>query len=498
MKHYNDIVVGAGASGLTLAYLLALNGRSVLLVEKAPHVGGGLARFQKNGVAFDTGFHFTGGLCGDGLLSEMFKALGIRDEIEPVYLADERSNRYVFEGDHAAYDLPPGVKNFTDKLKSYFPDENNAIDQYFDRARKVYEQNRSLDFRKNLQAPGFTDEDFVSLSQVLDSLFKHPHLKGILSTYAMCYGVRPSEVSFANHCRVAYGLYEGVSRIKDGGDAVIKAFQNQKAYSDIDLRLNSYISSCEDVSENQVGRFILNTGEEVSFDQCTFTIHPKEVVSLLPKSHLSKAFLDRVDSFEPSSGFFSVYGVIEDSAEAFQPGITSLFPVPDVDRMMDPANGGPTALVVLTSEEMFKGKSCKLLTAMELASVEQMEEWKSSSVGQRPDSYRAYKQEREEDIVRRILDFYPQYRDRLKILDTASMLTFRDYLHSYDGTAYGVKQKMGQYNLFGKLPYRNIYVAGQSALLPGLLGAMMSAFIVARSILGKEVYEQFMDTRSRV
>jgi predicted cobalt transporter CbtA len=57
---------------------------------------------------------------------------------------------------------------------------------------------------------------------------------------------------------------------------------------------------------------------------------------------------------------------------------------------------------------------------------------------------------------------------------------------------------MGQFNLFGKLPYRNIYVAGQSALLPGLLGAMMSAFIVARSILGKEIYEQFMDARSRV
>ena len=86
----------------------------------------------------------------------------------------------------------------------------------------------------------------------------------------------------------------------------------------------------------------------------------------------------------------------------------------------------------------------------------------------------------------------------MKVIDSASMLTFRDYLHSYDGTAYGVKQKIGQYNLFGKLPYHNIYVAGQSAFLPGLLGAMMSAFIVARWNLGKEVYEQFIDARSCV
>ncbi|OGX11292.1 MAG: hypothetical protein A2351_07615 [Omnitrophica bacterium RIFOXYB12_FULL_50_7] len=498
MKHYNDIVVGAGASGLTLAYLLALNGRSVLLLEKAPHVGGGLARFKKNGVALDTGFHFTSGLHEGGLLSEMFKVLGIRNKIETVSWSDEKSNRYVFEQDHATYDVPMGVKAFKEKLKSYFPEEINGLDRYFERAGKVSEQNRSLDFRKNLKSPFSNDEHLVSLQQVLDSLFENLHLKGILSTHCLCYGVRPSEVSFATHCHAAYGFYEGISRIKDGGDAVIRAFQNQEAYSNIDIRLNSYITGCADVSEHQVGRFILNTGEEIEFDQCTFTIHPKEIVNVLPKSRLSKAFLDRVESFEPSSGFFSVYAVIEDSVEDFQPGITSLFPVSDVDGMMGSVNGSPTVLGVFTSEETFNGKPCKLLTALELACFEQVEAWKTTSAMRRPDSYRVYKQKRVDHIVKRILDFYPQYRNSLKVLDSASMLTFRDYLHSYDGTAYGVKQKMGQYNLFGKLPYRNIYVAGQSAFLPGLLGAMMSAFIVARWILGKEVYEQFIDARNCV
>ena len=35
MKHYDDIVVGSGISGLTLAHLLGLNGRKVLLLEKS-------------------------------------------------------------------------------------------------------------------------------------------------------------------------------------------------------------------------------------------------------------------------------------------------------------------------------------------------------------------------------------------------------------------------------------------------------------------------------
>ena len=48
---------------------------------------------------------------------------------------------------------------------------------------------------------------------------------------------------------------------------------------------------------------------------------------------------------------------------------------------------------------------------------------------------------------------------------------------------------------FGKLPLRNVYAAGQSSLLPGVIGAMMSAFIVGRSIEEKEDYARFLSQR---
>ena len=68
------------------------------------------------------------------------------------------------------------------------------------------------------------------------------------------------------------------------------------------------------------------------------------------------------------------------------------------------------------------------------------------------------------------------------------MLTFKEYLNSPDGSAYGIQQKMGQFNLIGKLPLHNLYAAGQSSLLPGIIGAMMSSLIVGRTIMGKELY----------
>jgi phytoene dehydrogenase-like protein len=68
-------------------------------------------------------------------------------------------------------------------------------------------------------------------------------------------------------------------------------------------------------------------------------------------------------------------------------------------------------------------------------------------------------------------------------------------LNSPDGSAYGVKQKIGQFNLLGRLPLRNTYAAGQSALLPGVVGAMMSSFIVGRKLLESEDYGGFIRER---
>jgi len=81
------------------------------------------------------------------------------------------------------------------------------------------------------------------------------------------------------------------------------------------------------------------------------------------------------------------------------------------------------------------------------------------------------------------------------VVDAASPLTLRHYLNSPDGSAYGVKQKLRQFNLRGRLPLRNTYAAGQSSFLPGLVGAMMSSFILGRSIIGRDDYGNFLRQR---
>ena len=496
IKKYDHIVVGGGVSGLTLALILGLNGRKVLLIEKGKHIGGSLSRFYKEGVPFDTGFHFTGGFSSGGILTDMLQVLGFTDRIKPIFFSAPGSIVFVFEQNGAVYDMPSGMDNFRAAAYKYFPDETSAIDEYFNRIKKVFDSTLTFDLRKVALSAQPIDEDFISLEEVLNSLTSNTNLKGLLSGVCLCYGTSPKEVSFANHARVAVGLYNSVARIEHGGEAFIRSFRDCFAKLSIEILCNTTIAECANIKDDRVGEFVLDNGERVLADDCTFTIHPQEVLKILPKEHLKKAFIERVSSFESSNGFFSVFGVVENADPlTFGPSITSLLPNGDINSLLDPQYKGLGALVVVRSVEKSAGKTYCVINAFEPDFFSRVKQWEDSKIGNRPQAYSEYKERKVKEIRDRICNFFPQYSKDFKVLGAASLLTFRDYLYSPEGNAYGIKQKIGQFNLFGKQSLLNIYVAGQSAVLPGLVGAMLSSFIVARSLIGKEKITSFIKER---
>ena len=493
MNKYDDIVVGSGISGLTMTLLLAMSGHRVLLLEKSPHIGGSLARFSKRGIPFDTGFHFTGGLHEGGILSDILRFLGIRDSIEPIYYNDTFKNRFVFEKAGRTFEHPSGIENIKRQFKGYFPGEASAIDRYFEKILSVCHRSPSLNIHENNITFPNLDEDYISLDAVLKDLTADGLLRGLLSAFAMCYGVRPDEMSFANHSRMMLSFYESFACVKDGGDAFVNAFQKRFKEYDVEVRCGTYLTELADITDSKVGRFILNTGEEITSDTCIFTIHPKEVLKVLPAKHFSRAFADRIGRFESSVGFFSVFATLKPGTRDPYPdaAVTSLFPIEDVNRLLDPAyQGGPAVVVIKSTGLDGAGKSVCIL---EPSHSEQVMPWSGSRRGKRPGEYLDYKKHRIKEIMDHVYGVYPSYRESLDIVDAASMLTFKEYLNSPDGSAYGIKQKMGQFNLIGKLPLHNLYAAGQSSLLPGITGAMMSSLIVGRSVVGKEQYGRLLN-----
>ncbi len=492
------IVVGGGAAGLATALLSARAGRSVLLVEKGPRVGGSLLRFRRGGLPFDTGFHFSGGLQPGGLVSDMFERLGLQDAIRPAFLPAAHAHRFILESTGECFDVPVGIDRIGDRWTEYFPAERDAIRSYFDRILDIGCRTPGIQV-EDLGAPaGPIEEDFVTLSEILASLFRDPRLVALVSGFAMCHGTRPSEISLASHARICLSLHQSVARVVGGGEAIVDAFRGALEARGVRVACGTSVERFGELGGRRAGLAVLSTGEGVRFRDCVLTIHPSEILARLEPLGVSRAFAERIGGFRPSVGFFGLFADADGASSALgDDTVMSLFPGTDFDRLMDPRNPGPRPMVIMPSFEPAAGGTRRTLTALELSFPGDVAAWSGTQTGRRPDSYRDYKAARVEAMMRRMGAALggPFASDGLRVLDSASMLTFRDYLHSPDGSAYGIAQRAAQINLFGRLPVRNLYAAGQSALLPGLAGAMMSGFMVARMMLGREAYESTLNGR---
>ncbi len=489
-QRYDALVVGAGPAGLTAALLLARFGQTVLLVDRGSAPGGGLRRFRRHGVFFDTGFHFTGSVRPGELFDHLLTQLGVRDQVEVQPYDQACPHRFIFPKQGVEVVVPNGLEQVCDHWRGLFPRDAEAVSWYFRALQSIADRTVGMSVGQPLTAFGMLDEDFVSLREVLDQRFRDPVLKGAISAFAMCHGSPPARVSFAAHARVAYGLHQSVGGLVGGGDALASALTRAAVREGVDICCSCGLEAFAKVENGKPGEAVLAGGRSVAFDHCLLTIDPSRILELLAPLRPSPAFRERVRAFEPSLGFLVAYGVVdgEDPVPGFARSITSEFPDTDFDRMMNPASASERPLVVFETPGTADNGTPPSVSTLELSFAQDVEPWAASRVGKRPEAYAEYKRQRAAELLARLRRLV-KYGDRLRWVETASMLTFRDYLNSPCGSAYGIMQQTGQYGLFGRLPGRNLYAAGQSSLLPGVLGAMMSSLLVVRQMVGKEEFD---------
>ena len=479
----HSVVVGAGAGGLAMALLLARAGRRVTLLEATPRLGGSLQRFVRGGIPFDTGFHFTGGM--DGVLRQMLAVLGIDDLVreEPlgnrIYLAETGRMVVIPSG---------GMDKVCDALCTEFPGAAGAVREYCRRETWIMEHTPLADLRDRDLGDklALNEYDFVSLDQFLDRIGATGEVRAVLAAAAMCHGSAPSECPLTHHSRVSFGLNDHIARIARGGDGFLDGFRREAAKLPVEVRTQVTVAECLEWSGRECRRVRLSDGEELTFDDMFLAIHPRAIAELLPEAARSRSFRAKVDQYQDSCGFFTVWGVLRDGGSETAE-LTSFLSCNDLNRMLLPGGGGHGTGIVRARERTADGRTVTTLTAFRSVFPEDTLRWSEAACRRDEESYRAYKRETAARVIAEIETVYPEYRGRADYLESASMLSFRDYLPPA-GCAYGVRRKVGENHLFGRLPVRNFYALGQSALAPGVVGTMMSSFLLFRQLVGEERY----------
>src|ERR1022692_2378920 len=127
---FDDLVIGAGMAGLTVASLLASQGRRVLVLEAHDVPGGYAHTFQVGKYRFCAQVHYIFG-CGKGEpVDELLRRTGLSEEVRFHRLDPEGFDHVVVGGER--YRIPNGLEKFRDRLTRAFPNEAKALAGSFD------------------------------------------------------------------------------------------------------------------------------------------------------------------------------------------------------------------------------------------------------------------------------------------------------------------------------------------------------------------------------
>jgi all-trans-retinol 13,14-reductase len=131
-----------------------------------------------------------------------------------------------------------------------------------------------------------------------------------------------------------------------------------------------------------------------------------------------------------------------------------------------------------------------LLSMITTSSIEEWNEWTRTPSGQRDQDYVDAKDDKARRFIGEATKLFGSLRGA-KILDIYTPLTIRDWVHSPDGSAYGILRSTRQVMKTAFLKrtlIEGLFLAGQNSLAPGIMGTMLGSFQTVRNIIG---YERF-------
>ena len=224
--HFDAIVIGSGAAGLTCATTMAQSGMRVLLAEKNEWLGGYSHGFSKDGFYWDHGGHIFLAYKLGAQARQVFQRLKLDQRLEMV--PDKHDYRCTFPDEWLA--IPADMTEAADVFASRFPEEREGIatvllimesmidqvDQFvpsFSVADRPGERHLFDPVMEQFQRPKFGSivsrsvrgqlmpgsnllkYQTRTLTDLLDDHLRSPRLKGYFSMLSAGIGIGPSRLS---------------------------------------------------------------------------------------------------------------------------------------------------------------------------------------------------------------------------------------------------------------------------------------------------------------
>jgi all-trans-retinol 13,14-reductase len=466
---YDFLVAGSGISGMTLALLMARQGRKVAVLEQGPASMPLIRRWNRLGVWCDAGLHYSGGLGKGQSLEVLFGFLGA-PVLRSRMMGPQTFDRITLDG--RDFDMPIGLDALEQALAAWFPGAGAAGSAYVGLCKKMLAEVPYLNFE--LSFSDFSTE-YRSQETLQDFLARQGapqpmiDLLGLMG-FALC-GVHAHEVPVYVSALILGPFFQEPRVLLEGGDEVADALTRRAEELGVDVFCNAAVAHLEVSSERCFQAFLTEDGRRFEAPSAAVTFHPRLLEKMLPSGAVRPAYLSRLRDLPDTPSIFSVYFKADEVPAQLKKGNHYQF--------MHKADGAWDLLGVMCCQEEEGMPRALCLTLPDSKD--------RPGTGQYPGpEYEAWKEKRIAEGQAQLENMYPQLKGKLEVACAASGLTFERYTRTCGGSAYGLKHSAHEIPLGPVTSVRGLYLAGQGIHFPGLLGCVISAFLTGGMLLGLE------------
>jgi all-trans-retinol 13,14-reductase len=484
---FDVVIIGSGLGGLMCGALLSMNGHRVCVLEKHHQIGGNLQTFKRKGIGFNSAMHYVGSMDEGQILNKVFRYLGVLDSTGLEKL-DKTDYEKVYLGDRE-YSLANGLAAQKDRLLSYFPREERAIDDYLKMIQDIWNSTNVLnlqDFRNVYEAD--TQYTQMNAYDFIDSLTNNQELKALWGSCSVLYAGIPERSPLMTHAIISYHYIQSAYKFTNGSDQLAHALM--KVITGLGGRVQK---SCEAVKfeyhEKNATAVVCKDGTSIRGKSFISNIHPAKLTKLVEPGRFRKAYVSRMQELENTIGIFCVYIKFRESQ--FRNINSNVYICPTMDvwnaGMYDEVEW-PGACILYTSAGKSDPEFAESMTVSAFMKHDEVARWDNSEVEKRGKDYEEFKQERAEKLLDLVETKFPGIRDAIEDYYTASPLTFRDYTGTPNGSAYGILKdcnnpRRSYISPMTRIP--NLFMTGQNSGvgLHGVLGVTVSSFFTCANFI---------------
>jgi all-trans-retinol 13,14-reductase len=491
MKKFDVLIIGTGMGGLVCGNILARQGYTVCMVEKNKQLGGCLQIYVRNRVIFDSGVHYIGGLGKGQNLHQIFKWLGLMDELK-LEKMDPDFDRIILDDDQHEYLFMQGYDAFEKEMIRAFPAEKKAIRLYTRTIREICD--RFPLYRMQLQAEGEKQEAMgISAKKFIESITNNKRLQAVLAGNNMLYAGSGEATPFYIHALTLNSYIESAWRCLDGGSQISKILARNISNSGGQIIKNREVKKL-DVEDGKVKSAELNDGSLIFADYFVSNTTPAKTYRMTETNLIRPVTRKRIESMPTTVSSFILNIVFKKDhfpylKHNYYYQKTGLVWAMDSYAEKDWPLGYAIYCSPSAKKEFARG-----MTIFAYMRYDEVRAWEDSfntvsSKQSRGAEYDAFKDRKTLQLLNRVEEKFPGLKKSILHTYTSTPLTFRDYLGNDDGNLYGTvkdyRNPVGTL-ISPKTRIPNLFLTGQYLNLHGILGTAISGLITAIALTGKD------------